>query len=131
MHFGFVFILKVNRWFSIGWSWGDGKWDFISNFWLSAYILYFQTYCLFKAKHSICKLFVDFFAMHIGIIRIRMKSIEEFNNMKPASIYIEMNVALLKIRSYCLPYSYLWMKFFNFAPCGISDSLAVNMGWYK
>ena len=67
----------------------------------------------------------------VRIIRIRMMAVKELYNMESAAIYIEVNVSLLEIRCNGFPYLYFRMHLFHFAPCGISNTLAVNLGRNK
>lgn len=94
-----------------------------------AYFLYL--YIFFKSKHPGRKLFIKFFCTHFGVIGVWMILIEKPYNMEATTIHIEMDIALFKIRCHSLPYFYLRMQPFNLAPCGISDSLAVNRWRYK
>ena len=45
----------------------------------------------------------------VGIIRIRMMAVIEFNNVESAAVYIEVYISLLEIRCYGLPYLYFRM----------------------
>ena len=64
---------------------------------------------LFKSEHSIWKLLITFLNVHFWLIRVRMKFIKKFNNMKSASIYIKVYITLFKIRCYSPPNFYFWM----------------------
>ena len=48
--------------------------------------------------------------------------------VETATIDVEVNVALLKIRGHRFPHMNLWVHPFYLTPCGISDTLAMNVG---
>ena len=51
---------------------------------------------LLKPEHAIWKLLI-YLLCSIRIIRIRMMTIEELHNMKPAAINVEVNIAFFKV----------------------------------
>ena len=60
-----------------------------------------------------------------------MVAVEEFNDMKAAAVDIKVDIALFKIRRDGLPNLYLRIHLLDLAPCGIADTLAVDMRRYK
>ena len=83
--------------------------------------LLFQS--LFKSKHAV-KIII-LFRRRIRILGIGMHFVKELYYVEAASVHIEMNIPLLKIRRHCLPDFNLRMPLLNFAPCGVADSFAV------
>lgn len=84
-------------------------------------------YYLFKPEHSIWKLLIIFFNIHFWLIRVRMKFIKKFNNMKSTSIYIKVYITLFKVWRYRFPNFYFWIQLFNLTPRSIPNSLTVNI----
>ena len=85
---------------------------------------------LYKTEHAIRKLFVSLHC-HVRIVRIRVMTVEKFNDMKPAAVDIKMNIAFFKIRRNGFPYFYFRVQFFDCTPGGIADSFAVHFGRNK
>ena len=85
---------------------------------------------LLKPEHTIRKLLV-YMLRHFRIIGIGVVTVIKFHNMKTAAIDIEMDIPLFKIRSDCLPDLHLRVQLFHLAPCGITNTLAVNEGRNK
>ena len=67
----------------------------------------------------------------IGIIGIRMMTVEELHNMKTTPIDVKMDISSLEIRSDGFPDCHLRMQTLHCTPCGVADSFAVNAGRYK
>lgn len=62
----------------------------------------------------------------IRIVRIGMMAVEKLHDMEAAAIHVEVDVALLEIRSHRLPDLCLRMQPLDLALCGISDALTVR-----
>lgn len=68
-------------------------------------------HALFKSKHAFRKLVIFVSTAYFRIIWIRMIFVEEFYNMKPTSIHIEMNIPFFKVWCHCFPGFHLWVLF--------------------
>ena len=85
-------------------------------------------YSFLEPEHALMELVISIIITRIRIIRIRVMVVKELNYVESAAVYVEVNVPLLEIRRYGLPYLYFRMQFLDFAPCGISDAFAVDFG---
>lgn len=86
---------------------------------------------LFKPEYSLRKLPIFSVVCRFGIIRVRMKAIEKFNDVKSTSVDIEMDIALFKIRRYRFPNFDLRMQGFHCLPCRLPNSPAVDLRRHK
>ena len=62
---------------------------------------------------------------------IRMVAVEEFHNVEPTAVHIEMDVALLKIGCDRLPDAHARVTLFYGTPGAIADTLAVYFGRHE
>ena len=80
----------------------------------------------FKSEHSVVHQVVA-----VGIVRVGVVTVKKLNDMKTAAIDVKVDIALFKVRCDGFPYLHLRINPLNFTPCGIADTLAVDMRRYK
>ena len=82
---------------------------------------------LFKAEHSAGVFsFIIVFLTGLGIMRIRMMAVEEFNDMEAAFVDIEVDIPGLEIRRAGLPDLRLRIEPFDFLPGSLPEPFAVR-----
>ena len=87
-------------------------------------------YSFFEPEHPGRKLFIHLFC-RIRITGPGMMAVEEFHDVEPAAVHVKMDIPLFEIGRDCFPDLYFRMQALARLPCGIADTLAVDMRRYK
>ncbi len=82
---------------------------------------------LFKTEHAVPFIVAVSF-LRVTVTRAGVARVEKFDVMDAAAVDVEIYVPLFEIRSYRFPDFDLRVCFFDLAPRGIADALAVNIG---
>ena len=87
----------------------------------------------YKSEHLvgtfvIFGIFVILRAVALVFKRIAVVFAEEFHDLKTALVDVKVDIPLLEIGRAGFPHDRIGIKPLDFAPCGITDALAVNVG---
>lgn len=83
---------------------------------------------LLESEHTVHLIFGT---LRIWIIGVGMVAVEELYDMESAAVHIEVDVTLLEVRRYRLPYFDLRVQPLHLAPCLIADTSAMCRGQYE
>ena len=92
---------------------------------------FLSLYALFKSEHSLGELFINIVSADVRVVGVGMMTVVEFNDVKPAAVYVEMDIALLEIRRNSFPDLYFGVQLLDFTPRGIAYALTVYLRRHK